>query len=86
MALTHVRYSGINHSGSDATYGNTSHSDAIGRFLADQEQRRPLELSNTVQSAAEAEAAARSRIQAELHAFEQQFNANNGPNNESQAN
>ncbi|KAK1239406.1 hypothetical protein MKX07_008894 [Trichoderma sp. CBMAI-0711] len=49
-----------------------NHSFAIGRFLADAEQKCPLGL-NTVQSAAEVEAAAKARMSAKLQAFEQQF-------------
>ncbi|KAH0496225.1 hypothetical protein TgHK011_003596 [Trichoderma gracile] len=50
----------------------SNHSFAMGRYLVDAEQTRPLGLS-TVQSAAEAEAAAKARMLAKLQAFEQQF-------------
>ncbi|TFA98724.1 hypothetical protein CCMA1212_009488 [Trichoderma ghanense] len=49
-----------------------NHNFAIGRFLCDPEQKSPLGLS-TIQSAEEAEAAAKARMAAKLHAFEQQF-------------
>ena len=62
----------------DATNEHTGNSDAIDRFLADTEQRRPVVLS-TVQSAAEAEADAEARMAAKLHAFEQQFSSNSKP-------
>ena len=72
--LMHVQFSGT-----DPSCATQSHIDAIGRFLADQEQRPLLGLSSIVQSAAEAEAAARARMLTKLHAFEQQFESGQEP-------
>lgn len=77
-ALMHVQYSGTNPS--DAMNGSdTSHTNAIGRFLADQEQRRPLALSSSDRSAADTEGAAKARMLVKLQAFDQQFNTGNQP-------
>ncbi|PTB63759.1 hypothetical protein BBK36DRAFT_1125924 [Trichoderma citrinoviride] len=58
--------------------GPANHNFAIGRFLSDPDQQSPLGL-RAVQSAAEAEAAAKARMVAKLHAFEQQFSSNSEP-------
>ncbi|KAK4077057.1 uncharacterized protein Triagg1_4024 [Trichoderma aggressivum f. europaeum] len=55
-----------------------SHSCAINRFLADQEQRCPPEFGKT-QSPAEAEADAKARMMTKLLAFEQQFGSSDKP-------
>ncbi|KAL7802040.1 hypothetical protein V8C44DRAFT_370757 [Trichoderma aethiopicum] len=68
---------GTNHS--DAIHGITDNNDAIHRFLADQEQHRPLGCGGPFQPAAEAEAAAKARILAKLHALEKQLSAGNKP-------
>ncbi|KAL7815709.1 hypothetical protein V8C26DRAFT_401325 [Trichoderma gracile] len=61
----------------------TSHSIAIDRFIGDPDQRRPLGYS-AVQSAAEAEAAEKARIVAQLRAFEQQFGSHSESPDEAQ--
>ncbi|KAL7802038.1 hypothetical protein V8C44DRAFT_346072 [Trichoderma aethiopicum] len=61
------------------TWNDTSHSDAISRFLADQEQRRHLALSGSDRSAADTEGAAKARMLVKLQAFNQQFNTGNQP-------
>ncbi|KAL6864494.1 hypothetical protein J3F83DRAFT_766522 [Trichoderma novae-zelandiae] len=61
-----------------ASTGPSNYNDAIARFLADPDQRRPTEFS-TVQSAAEAKEAAQARIAAQLNALEQQFGGSNEP-------
>ncbi|KAH0496224.1 hypothetical protein TgHK011_003595 [Trichoderma gracile] len=62
----------------------TSHTILIDRFIHDPDQRRPPAFS-TVQSAAEAEAAEKARIAAQLRAFEQQFGSHSESPNEAQA-
>ncbi|KAL7906952.1 hypothetical protein GGI35DRAFT_100518 [Trichoderma velutinum] len=54
-----------------ATNDNSSHSNGIDRFLADHQQYNPG--LGKVQSPAEAEAAAKARVTAELRAFDKQF-------------
>ncbi|PNP51619.1 hypothetical protein THARTR1_07736 [Trichoderma harzianum] len=65
------------YSGSDndakayATNDNSSYSNGIDRFLANQQQYNPG--FGKVQSSAKAEASAKARVMAELRAFEKQF-------------
>ncbi|KAL7815710.1 hypothetical protein V8C26DRAFT_401327 [Trichoderma gracile] len=66
---------GINHP--NAINGSNSQSDPIGRFLADQEQHRPLQCSGPVQPAAVVEAAAKARMLAKLNDFQQRFDSGN---------
>ncbi|EGR48144.1 uncharacterized protein TRIREDRAFT_108343 [Trichoderma reesei QM6a] len=89
----------MSHSSNSAVYNNnslngpvqplvqgshaTSHSIAIDRFIGDPDQRRPPAFS-TVRSAAEAEAAEKTRIAAQLRAFEQQFGSHGKASNEAQ--
>ncbi|KAL6824497.1 hypothetical protein J3E69DRAFT_381343 [Trichoderma sp. SZMC 28015] len=62
------------------TNDNTSHTYGIDRFLADQQQYNPV--FGKIQSAAEAVAAAKVRMTAELHVFERQFDSTSKlPNN-----
>jgi hypothetical protein len=55
-----------------------SHDFSMGRFLADQEQKCPLEL-RTHQTAAETEAAARSRMLVKIQGFQEQFSSSSEP-------
>lgn len=58
---------------------NSSHTYAIDRFLADQRHHNPG--FGKVQSSAEAEAAAKARMTAELRVFEKQFDSSGKPPN-----